>query len=296
MKRFLSVLMVIVLLLGVFPVALAEDKELEEHEHEWLKATCTEPRTCSICGATEGEPKGHKVEEWETTVKATCTETGEKSGECLRCGEMITEAYGPKGHKVEEWKTLEKATCTEPGERVGECTRCGERVDEEIPAAHKPAEKWTTIEEPTVDHKVRTRVKYCEVCGEECERKETELSNKEFREWFKENCKDYSYEKMMRDPDHYVGRKIKKTGYVLQVLNEHSSGYYIDYSYLVYTNTKSRDGDIIMVKLYSKPDKRILKGDKLSFWGVGAGEYSYETTGGWLNRIPEVTAYYWSIK
>ena len=38
-------------------------EEPEEHEHDWIKATCTEPKTCSICGATEGEAKGHKVEE-----------------------------------------------------------------------------------------------------------------------------------------------------------------------------------------------------------------------------------------
>ena len=30
--------------------------------HEWIDATCTEPKKCSICGATEGEPLGHS---WE---------------------------------------------------------------------------------------------------------------------------------------------------------------------------------------------------------------------------------------
>ncbi len=34
--------------------------------HRWNDATCTEPRTCSICGKTEGEPLGHK---WNS---ATC--------------------------------------------------------------------------------------------------------------------------------------------------------------------------------------------------------------------------------
>lgn len=34
--------------------------------HRWNNATCTEPRTCSICGKTEGEPLGHK---WNS---ATC--------------------------------------------------------------------------------------------------------------------------------------------------------------------------------------------------------------------------------
>ena len=26
------------------------------HEHTWSEATCTEPKTCSECGETEGEP------------------------------------------------------------------------------------------------------------------------------------------------------------------------------------------------------------------------------------------------
>lgn len=35
--------------------------------HTWNAATCTRPRTCSICGKTEGESKGH------TWSNATCT-------------------------------------------------------------------------------------------------------------------------------------------------------------------------------------------------------------------------------
>ena len=29
------------------------------HEHDWQDATCIEPRTCSICDLTDGEPRGH---------------------------------------------------------------------------------------------------------------------------------------------------------------------------------------------------------------------------------------------
>lgn len=45
-------------------------------QHEWVAATCTEPKTCSKCGETEGEPLGH---DW---VDATCT----KPKTCRRCG------------------------------------------------------------------------------------------------------------------------------------------------------------------------------------------------------------------
>lgn len=33
------------------------------HVHTWTPATCTAPKTCSVCGATEGEPTAHLYEE-----------------------------------------------------------------------------------------------------------------------------------------------------------------------------------------------------------------------------------------
>ena len=48
--------------------------------HEWLDASCTVPRICGICSATEGEARGHSYGEptwnWSTTAEsATCTAT-----------------------------------------------------------------------------------------------------------------------------------------------------------------------------------------------------------------------------
>ena len=73
------------------------------HTHEWAEATCTEPRRCTGCEETEGEPLGH---DWQD---ATCT----KPRTCKRCG--VTEGE-PLGH---DWQD---ATCTEPRT----CKRCGE--------------------------------------------------------------------------------------------------------------------------------------------------------------------------
>ena len=99
------------------------------HEHQWIDATCTEPRTCSECGKTEGEALGH---EW---IEATCTE----AKHCSRCGETEGE---PLEH---EW---EDATCTE----ARYCKVCG-RTDGE-PLGHD----WmdATHEAP----------KTCSRCGE----------------------------------------------------------------------------------------------------------------------------------
>ncbi len=72
--------------------------------HDWQDATCTEPKTCSRCGATEGKALGHKPE-----GEATCTEPAV----CSVCGETVRNALG------HDWQ---EATCTEPRT----CTRCGE--------------------------------------------------------------------------------------------------------------------------------------------------------------------------
>ena len=38
-------------------------------EHEWEDATCTQAKTCTLCGETEGEPLGHIEGSWTKTRK-----------------------------------------------------------------------------------------------------------------------------------------------------------------------------------------------------------------------------------
>ena len=65
--------------------------------HSWTLATCTAPKTCSVCKATEGEALGHH---WKP---ATCTDP--KTCQRENCGVTEGEALGHK------WKD---ATCTAP--------------------------------------------------------------------------------------------------------------------------------------------------------------------------------------
>lgn len=55
--------------------------------HDWVEATCTAPKTCSICGITEGStlsPDGtHHWEEATCTKPKTCSICGEAEGESL---------------------------------------------------------------------------------------------------------------------------------------------------------------------------------------------------------------------
>ncbi len=71
-------------------------------DHQWVDADCTAPRQCSLCGETEGEPRGHV---W---MDATCT----NPMQCLICGVTDGSAL------VHNWQS---ADCTNPRG----CTLCG---------------------------------------------------------------------------------------------------------------------------------------------------------------------------
>lgn len=98
-------------------------------KHEWMDATCEAPKTCTLCGETEGEALPHVWNE------ATCV----NPKFCQNCG--IAEGEQPAGH---QWQDLEnhcsqicsvcgaiggevkehlwqEATCTQPKT----CTACG---------------------------------------------------------------------------------------------------------------------------------------------------------------------------
>ena len=96
-------------------------------EHDWIGATCTAPKTCSLCGATDGEANGH-TEETVAGTAATCTEAGMTDGKkCSVCGETTVEqtAIAALGH-TEEIVAGTAATCTEAGMTDGKkCSVCG---------------------------------------------------------------------------------------------------------------------------------------------------------------------------
>ncbi|MGM9586364.1 MAG: hypothetical protein ACI3VA_02600 [Candidatus Limivicinus sp.] len=87
-------------------------------EHEWVDATCTEPKTCSLCGNTEGKPLGHTWEEATCAEPKTCSLCGETEGEAL-------------GHKPGSWRE-EIDYVHAFKEKMRYCSVCGERVDVEF--------------------------------------------------------------------------------------------------------------------------------------------------------------------
>ena len=92
-----------------------------EHTHEWKEADCTTPKTCTICGQTEGEALGHEISEWKIETEASCTREGKRYKECTRCGEKIEEeTIAKKEHEWEEATTERPKTCRNCGETQGE--------------------------------------------------------------------------------------------------------------------------------------------------------------------------------
>jgi hypothetical protein len=51
----------------------AEEQRLAPTGHSWTDANCTDPKTCSVCKATEGEPLGHV---WGESCDPTCNRAG----------------------------------------------------------------------------------------------------------------------------------------------------------------------------------------------------------------------------
>lgn len=61
------------------------------HQHAWQDATCTAPKTCTVCGATEGAAAQHSYGDGVITKPATCKETGIKTYTCTGCSATKTE-------------------------------------------------------------------------------------------------------------------------------------------------------------------------------------------------------------
>ena len=96
-------------------------------EHDWSAATCTTPKTCTLCGATEGETAAH-TEVTVTGKAATCTATGLTDGKkCSVCGTVtVPQTTIAKLAHTEETIPGKAATCTETGLTEGKkCSVCG---------------------------------------------------------------------------------------------------------------------------------------------------------------------------
>ena len=94
-------------------------------KHEWYAATCTSPKTCSLCGEIEGESLPHTWDEATCTNAKTCTVCKITEGNALghtwqdatcttpkTCSACQISEGEASGHKWEEATTEEPETCS----------------------------------------------------------------------------------------------------------------------------------------------------------------------------------------
>ena len=89
--------------------------------HDWQEATCSAPKTCSVCGETEGSVKNHNWQEATCSAPKTCSACGKTEGEVLSHNWQEATCSAPKTCSAcgkTEGDALshnwQEATCTEP--------------------------------------------------------------------------------------------------------------------------------------------------------------------------------------
>ena len=148
-------------------------------DHNWTPATCTAPKTCSVCHATEGDPLGHtegtewksdKDNHWHICTVAGCGVVIETSKaahtpdraeatetdavKCSVCGYVITRALGHTNHDVDTTKFESDET-----NHWNTCSGCNEKQNV---SAHEF--EWKIDKDATATEK-GSKHEECKVCG-----------------------------------------------------------------------------------------------------------------------------------
>ena len=101
-RRIVAVFLVLALLAGLTPAALADTGPYE--------LGC--------------DRVGHSCSGWKTTKSPTCTAQGSEERKCSRCGKKETKSIAAKGHSFRFLRTEQEATCTEDGIALYTCPQC----------------------------------------------------------------------------------------------------------------------------------------------------------------------------
>lgn len=245
--------------------------------HNWIEPTCTTAKTCFNCNVTEGAPLGH------TWVDATCT----TAKICSSCG---YEDGTPLGHILTSSELIKAPTCEEVGQESGTCTRCAQVLTQDIPVLdHTPGE-WKITTEATYDT-AGERAQECTACSTVLEVESYDLTAEEKEAWYKNNCESLKYTDIARNPDDYIGRRVKITGEVFIVIEEPEDPDYPSV-YLVFTKKEYGfySGNQIFA-LVTNPDVRILEGDVITFYGELDGLYD-----DWGEKHPKLNVVFYDIK
>ena len=194
-------------------------------QHVWTDASCTQPRTCTECGKTDGAALGHTVADWKTITASTCAAAGTAEGVCSTCALPQTKTLPLPEHTAGSWSVLQPATASNAGIEIQNCT----------------------------------------VCGTELNRREFTLSPEEQKALYIAQCSSYTYSSIARNPDSYKGEYAALRGEVIQVIEDGlnytlrvnitrgSYGFWSDTILVTYTAKSSSEDRILeddIIKMY----------------------------------------------
>ena len=315
MKKAVYVLFTIFILLSLSACMCA---------HEWVDANCVNPRTCTKCSITEGEPLGHTLLDADCTHARLCAECGLEEGSpighqwinatcvdhktCSICQEL---GGPPLGHNYVTIEVIREPTCLLVGLELKKCTTCGNK------------QEFTTLQ---LEHDYVTITDKCietTIC-QNCNHigNSSLVHNWYFRSinhidsctYSKstfygtitcKNCKDSMEGSIVYSPEEFENTFCKwvDTGYyddIARYPDENTNhvmkftGYILqDCGNNMYRmSTRGRYDDVIMVDFIGKTNGRILEGDCVTVFGKPNLLYTYTSTLGSRITIPKFTAYY----
>lgn len=166
----------------------------------------------------------HQYSDGKITKAATCTDTGIKTYECIRCKYQKTETIPALGHNDDNIFTVVKpATCIQTGIEKTHCTRCkAELRSRTINKIAHVYDNGSVIKAPTTDSPGK-KVYKCKICGQEKTESIPKLSNytdgvgllsKDGKTLTDESGTKYKVSEKIKNSDLKVSAKIadKKSG------------------------------------------------------------------------------------
>lgn len=178
MKKLLSLLLALVLCFSL--VACGNPCK---HGHQWVEATCTEAKYCSVCNVHDGDALGHTYGEPVINRETSCSKTGIKTFTCSVCGDEKQEEIPTTAHTPGEWEIISQATATTKGRKAQKCLVCGGIIVEE----------------------------------------EFEKSAAEIKSDYISNCSNYTFQEIARNPDNYRGKYAHLRGEIIQSIESGDS-------------------------------------------------------------------------
>ena len=182
--------------------------------HDYEVASCTVPKTCKICGATDGAALGHTYDEQVVSDKylksaASCSSAAVyyKSCECGATGKTTFTSGSKLAHKYDSGKVTKAATCKATGVKTYTCSVCKGTKNETIAKLTTHSYKTTTTKATLT--KNGSIVKKCTVCG-----KVASNTAIKYAKTFKLSTTTYTYNGKVKTPSITVkdsaGKTLKK--------------------------------------------------------------------------------------